>query len=79
MKAELTPLTHLRRALHRIPELGFEEHATHAYLADLLAEVGSPQVIAGTGFMVDLGPQEAPRTVLLRADMDGLPLSLIHI
>jgi amidohydrolase len=74
MSSETRALSQLRRSLHRIPELGFEEHSTHALLSSLLGEVGTPQVVAGTGLIVDLGPEDAPRTVLLRADMDGLPI-----
>jgi amidohydrolase len=64
----------LRRALHRTPELGFEETVTSGVLARELAAIGQARPIASTGWVVDLGPADAPRTLLLRADMDGLPI-----
>lgn len=74
MTAEISELSRLRRALHRIPELGFQEHATQAVLSEALEALGTPRVVAETGLLVDLGSKDASRTVLLRADMDGLPI-----
>ena len=67
-------LSQLRRELHRIPELGFAEHATQSLLLSALGALGQPRTIAETGIVVDLGRPDAPRTLLLRADMDGLPI-----
>ncbi len=64
-----------RRDLHRIPELGFQEVKTHAYLWERLQSFGlEPQAIGGTGIMADIKGNQAGKTVALRADMDGLPL-----
>ena len=70
------PLLELRRALHRIPELGFVEHKTSTLLWERAQKnLGPPSRIGDTtGFFVDLGDPEASRTLLLRADMDGLPV-----
>ncbi|MGM0574457.1 MAG: M20 metallopeptidase family protein [Myxococcota bacterium] len=65
----------LRRALHRVPELGFEERTTRDVLREHVAGWGRARPIAGTGMVVDLGPEDAPHTLLLRADMDGLPIA----
>jgi amidohydrolase len=65
-----------QEALHRIPELAFDERETAAYVKQALVRLGlDPRGgIAGTGLYVDLpGAGEGP-TVLLRADMDGLPV-----
>ncbi len=65
-----------RRHFHAHPELGFEEHETAAYVADRLRSLGiEPRTgIAGTGVVgLISGPVEG-RCVLLRADMDALPL-----
>jgi amidohydrolase len=65
-----------RRHLHRYPELGFEEHETAAYVAERLRGLGveTQTGIAGTG-VVGLIHGAAPGAcVLLRADMDALPL-----
>lgn len=64
----------LRRALHRIPELGFTEHATSALLSVELSPWATPRSMAGTGLTFDIGPAGASRTLMLRADMDGLPV-----
>jgi amidohydrolase len=66
-----------RRDLHRHPELGLEEHRTAATVARTLQELGLEvrTGIAGTGV---LGLLRAPASrgagVLLRADMDALPI-----
>lgn len=65
----------LRRALHRIPEIGFDVHRTQAAVRDAIADLGEVRTIARTGLMVDIGPADAARTLLLRADMDGLPVT----
>lgn len=65
-----------RRALHAIPELAFQEQRTAAYLESALRALGlSPKTgVAGTGIVCELpGGGEGP-AVLVRADMDGLPL-----
>jgi amidohydrolase len=67
-------LIDLRRALHRIPELGFEEEKTRACIREELRGVGRSKDIAETGIVVDLGAETATRRLLLRADMDGLPV-----
>lgn len=66
----------LRRTLHRIPELGFVEHKTSAVLKERTGRTLGPSVGIGdsTGFYVDIGNPNASRTLLLRADMDGLPI-----
>lgn len=65
----------LRRELHRIPELGFRESKTSAHLKGVVSGWGELVEVAGTGFYVDLGPADAAQTLLLRADMDGLPVT----
>jgi amidohydrolase len=64
------------RELHAIPELAFRENQTALYLADRLRHLGlEPRTgLAGTGLIVELpGGGEGP-TVVLRADMDALPV-----
>ena len=70
-------LTTWRRALHRRPELGFEEHETAAFVAaglrglDLEVATG----VARTGVIGVLrAAQPSRKPVLLRADMDALPI-----
>jgi hippurate hydrolase len=66
----------LRRDLHRRPELGLDLPATQARVLDALA--GLPLTVAtGTGLssiVADLDGDRPGPTVLLRADMDALPM-----
>lgn len=80
MTAPLTPhhdwLVETRRALHRIPELGYREIKTASFLAGRLTEWGVPfqSEIGGTGIVARLDGKRPGPIVALRADMDGLPL-----
>ena len=66
----------LRRDFHRHPELGFEEHRTaqviEAYLRDLGLET---QRVAGTGVVAVLRGRCPEPVLMLRADMDALPIT----
>ncbi|MDR1620128.1 MAG: amidohydrolase [Clostridiales bacterium] len=70
---------HIRRDLHRIPELSFEEYETQAYLFNYLQDQACDKLekIAGTGvkavYMAP-GATGATETIAFRADMDGLPI-----
>jgi amidohydrolase len=66
----------LRRTLHQWPELGFEEKRTSALVAERLQALGLEvrTGIAQTGVLGILRGDAAGKTVLLRADMDGLPI-----
>lgn len=70
--AELPAAADLRRRLHAAPELSGEEHATAATVAtELELEL---EVVAGSGRIGRLGPEQGP-AVLLRGELDGLPLT----
>jgi len=72
---ELDQLVEWRRALHQIPELGFEEHETSQYLRRVLAGMGlDVEVAADTGLVTEISGREPGPVIALRADMDGLPL-----
>jgi amidohydrolase len=60
--------------LHAIPELGFQEHKTSAYLAEKLASFGYEVKTGygGTGIIGTLKGKEPGPAVGLRADMDAL-------
>ena len=61
--------------LHQIPELGFEEFKTSAYLADKLEAMGYKVTrnIGGTGVIGEIKGSEPGPVMMLRADMDALP------
>lgn len=63
------------RDLHANPELSFQEHRTAGIVAEALGELGFAVTtgIGGTG-VVGVLENGAGATVLLRADMDGLPV-----
>jgi amidohydrolase len=79
--AEFAELVATRRDLHAHPELGFEERRTASLVAERLAALGY-QVKTGVGKTgvvgvlrgAAAGGSGPERTVLLRADMDALPI-----
>lgn len=66
----------LRRDFHTHPEIGFEETRTAAIVAARLRELGLEvqEGIGGTGVVALLRGKEDGPTVLVRADMDALPI-----
>jgi amidohydrolase len=77
-KALKPEIVRLRRAIHRHPELGFEEVKTAALVAETLESLGI-RVRTGvgkTGVVGYLG-SEGP-TVAIRADMDALPIQELN-
>jgi len=69
-------LIELRRDFHKHPELGFEEYRTSEIVAKYLRECGLEVKtgVAKTGVVGLLKGNNPGRTVLLRADMDALPI-----
>jgi len=74
-------LVEWRRALHRHPELGFEEHRTAAFVSERLVKLGL-DVRTGVGRTGVVGVLHAPDAtgpaVLLRSDMDALPVQEVE-
>ncbi len=64
-----------RRHIHQHPELEYQEFETSAYICDYLEKLGIPyqKGIAKTG-VVGLIDAQAEKTLLMRADMDALPI-----
>ncbi|MGP4062213.1 N-acetyldiaminopimelate deacetylase [Halobacillus sp. H74] len=70
-------LTSIRRDLHKIPELGFEEFKTQQYLLDYIAALPQEALTVETwktGIFVRVKGETGDKTVGYRADIDGLPL-----
>ncbi|MBV8491211.1 MAG: amidohydrolase [Candidatus Eremiobacteraeota bacterium] len=67
----------IRRDLHAHPELGFEERRTASIVAERLRALGYDvhERIGGTGVVGVMRGQRPGRTIMLRADMDALPLT----
>jgi len=72
---DMPELMELYRDLHANPELSFEEHKTAAKLAKRMRDLGFEvtEGVGRTGVVSVMKNGEGP-TVLLRADMDGLPV-----
>ncbi len=69
----LGDLSRIRRELHKIPEIGFQEVKTSAHIKKLLETWGVPyESVVTTGIAVHF-EGEGPESVAFRADMDGLP------
>ena len=75
----MTPIE-FRRHLHAHPELSFREHDTAAFIARQLDELGiAHRPVAGTGVLATIPGRRAQgaerRAVVLRADIDALPVT----
>jgi amidohydrolase len=66
----------LRRTIHARPEIAFEEHETARLVAERMCARGLPTRtgVGRTGVVSLLDTGRPGRTVLLRADLDGLPI-----
>jgi amidohydrolase len=68
----------VRRELHAQPELSQQEHQTAEYITASLNRLPVDKLrggVGGTGVVADVGGKLPGRAVLVRADMDGLPLT----
>ena len=68
-------LQNWRRTLHRHPEVGFDLPQTRALVKQALTEMGyTPQDCGKAGILVLAGGKKPGKTILLRGDMDALPV-----
>ena len=80
LKAEVKAITpHLiawRRDFHRHPELGFQEHRTAGIIARVLGDLDYEvrTGVANTGVVGVLEGHQSGPVVMLRFDMDALPI-----
>lgn len=72
----LPKVIELRRHFHQHPELGHQEFATASIVAEVLRELGMEvaEKIEVTGVVGILRGAHPGKTLLLRADMDALPI-----
>jgi amidohydrolase len=69
-------LIHLRRDFHRHPELGFKEHRTAKTIESYLKNLGiNTRRMTKTGVVALLEGAKPEPVLMLRADMDALPIT----
>jgi len=75
VEQEIPQLTQIYESLHQAPELSFQEEQTAARMAELMRAEGLRVTtqVGGHGVVAVLENGEG-KTLLLRADMDGLPV-----
>lgn len=77
-EAELlqSELVDIRRELHRHPEVGFDLPYTKSFVIERLKEMGyEPEELGKSGVVAVAGGKREGKTILLRADMDALPMT----
>ncbi|WP_090758182.1 N-acetyldiaminopimelate deacetylase [Bacillus sp. OK048] len=73
----MNPFVKIRRDLHLIPELGFQEYKTQAYLLSYIESLSQERISIRkwkTGLFVKLHGLNPSKTIGYRADIDGLPI-----
>ncbi|SET28885.1 N-acetyldiaminopimelate deacetylase [Oceanobacillus limi] len=71
-------LQNIRRELHRIPELGFQEYKTQAYLIKQINLIANDRTLIQewkTGILVKIKGTNPSKTIGYRCDIDGLPIT----
>ena len=75
--SQLSPFVAIRRDLHQIPELGFQEFKTQAYLLNYLNTLPNDRIEIETwrtGIFVKIAGKNPQKTIGYRSDIDGLPI-----
>lgn len=68
-------MIHVRRHLHKFPELSFMETGTMDFIEKELKEMGlSPVRVNDSGIFADITGNVKGKTIAVRADMDALPV-----
>lgn len=78
MSAQEFPYVQIRRDLHQIPEPGFREFKTQAYLLSYLAGLPQNRIVVHTwrtGILVKVLGTNPQTLIGYRTDMDGLPIA----
>jgi amidohydrolase len=78
--ALLNDCIEIRQSLHRIPELGFEEEKTSAFIRKELEKYppDSIEILAGTGIKAVYYAKNPTKTIAFRADMDALKIEELN-
>lgn len=74
-KSMLPQIVEWRRHIHQNAEISFEEHGTSAFISRILTEHKiEHHKVAGTGILAILSGENPSEPLVLRADMDALPI-----
>lgn len=79
-ETQITYLRDLRRALHQMPEISGEEQQTAARIVHELESAGADRIwtgLGGHGVAAQFSGKQAGATVLIRCELDGLPIQEI--
>ena len=69
-----------RRYLHTHPGVGFDLQETYHYVYDQLVQMGyAPNAYGKCGLIASCGHANKGKTILLRADMDALPIQVVKL
>jgi amidohydrolase len=75
VRSNFAEMVAIRRAIHRYPEQGFKEKRTAALIRARLKAYGvEHKPLCGTGVVAIVRGAKPGPTMLIRADMDGLPI-----
>lgn len=76
----LSELQQIRRYLHRHPEVSSHERETQKYVKSKLQEMGIENIheVGDTGLAVYFKGRNSGKKILLRADMDALPIQEVN-
>ena len=76
VQAVVPQMLHTRRELHAHPELSFQEHRTSQLIAETMRSLGIDVTdgIAGTGVVGLIAGAHSGPTLMIRADIDALPI-----
>lgn len=75
---DISQFAALRRELHKIPELGFQEVKTQAFLLRYIESLPQEHLEIKTwktGIFVKVKGKKPTKTIGYRADIDGLPIT----
>ncbi len=69
-------IVEVRRRLHKVPEIGFDLPKTRAIVVEELEKMGIPYTLSSkdSGLMAEIKGAENGKILVLRADMDALPI-----
>ncbi|MDG5470119.1 N-acetyldiaminopimelate deacetylase [Jeotgalibacillus sp. ET6] len=73
----MNPFIKIRRELHKIPETGYKEFKTQAFLLDYIEQLPQDRITVKkweTGLFVFVEGTSPEKTIAYRTDIDGLPI-----